>query len=76
MKFKEEKRKKETEDNVRVVKMISVDDIVPNPAQPRRFFTDEAILRLADSIRVHGIIQPLCVRKSDSAVGIYSVVTL
>ena len=74
MKFKEEKRKRETEDNVRVVKMISVDDIVPNPAQPRRFFTDEAILRLADSIRVHGIIQPLCVRKSDSAVGIYELV--
>ena len=74
MKFKEEKRKRETEDNVRVVKMISVENIVPNPAQPRRFFTDEAILRLADSIRVHGIIQPLCVRKSDSAVGIYELV--
>lgn len=74
MKFKEEKRKRETEDNVRVVKMINVDDIVPNPAQPRRSFTDEAILRLADSIRVHGIIQPLCVRKSDSAVGIYELV--
>ncbi len=74
MKFKEEKRKRETEDNVRVVKMISVDNIVPNPAQPRRFFTDEAILRLADSIRVHGIIQPLCVRKSDSAAGVYELV--
>ena len=74
MKFKEEKRKREAEDNVRVVKMISVENIVPNPAQPRRFFTDEAILRLADSIRTHGIIQPLCVRKSDSEAGIYELV--
>lgn len=74
MKFKEEKRKREIEDTVRVVKMISVENIVPNPAQPRRFFTDEAILRLADSIRTHGIIQPLCVRKSDSEAGIYELV--
>ncbi len=75
MKLKEEKRKRTAEnEGSRVVKMISVDDIVPNPAQPRRFFTDEAILRLADSIRLHGIIQPLCVRKPDSDTGVYELV--
>lgn len=37
--------------------------ILPNPAQPRKFFDSNETLRLADSIRIHGILQPLCVRK-------------
>ncbi len=75
MKLKEEKRKRTAEnEGSRVVKMICVDHIVPNPAQPRRFFTDEAILRLADSIRLHGIIQPLCVRKPDPNTEVYELV--
>lgn len=37
--------------------------IVPNPAQPRKRFDDEAIIRLADSIRQYGILQPLSVRR-------------
>ena len=46
--------------------MISPYDISPNPSQPRRYFTDEAIYRLADSIRNHGLIQPLTVRKTEN----------
>ena len=46
--------------------MLSPDDILPNPAQPRKMFTEEAILRLADSIRMHGMIQPLAVRRVTS----------
>lgn len=42
---------------------IEVSKICPNPNQPRKLFADEAILKLADSIRQYGIIQPLCVRK-------------
>ena len=41
---------------------IDPDCIVPNPNQPRRFFDDNEILRLADSIRQHGLLQPLTVR--------------
>jgi ParB family chromosome partitioning protein len=37
--------------------------ISPNPAQPRKRFDDEAIIRLADSIRQYGILQPLSVRR-------------
>lgn len=37
--------------------------IAPNPAQPRKRFDDEAIIRLADSIRQYGILQPLSVRR-------------
>ena len=38
--------------------------IRPNPAQPRQVFKEEALTELADSIREHGILQPLSVRRS------------
>lgn len=37
--------------------------IHPNPAQPRRYFREEALEELAESIRRHGILQPLSVRR-------------
>ena len=47
------------------VLQIKTDDIRANPAQPRTDFDNNSIIRLADSIRRYGIIQPLTVRKSD-----------
>ena len=38
--------------------------IRPNPAQPRSHFREEALAELADSIRQHGILQPLSVRRT------------
>ncbi|MBR3949804.1 MAG: ParB/RepB/Spo0J family partition protein [Oscillospiraceae bacterium] len=38
--------------------------IRPNPAQPRKVFREEALDELADSIRQHGILQPLSVRRA------------
>ena len=38
--------------------------IRPNPAQPRKVFREEALSELADSIRQHGILQPLSVRRT------------
>ena len=40
--------------------------IRPNPAQPRKVFQPEALQELADSIRRHGILQPLSVRRVGS----------
>ena len=37
--------------------------IKPNPSQPRKIFQEEALLELAESIRQHGILQPLSVRR-------------
>ena len=37
--------------------------IRPNPAQPRRIFRQDALLELAESIRCHGLLQPLSVRR-------------
>ena len=39
-----------------------LDDIVASPLQPRNEFAPEALQELVDSIRQHGIIQPLIVR--------------
>jgi ParB family chromosome partitioning protein len=42
---------------------IAIESIDPNPVQPRRVFQQDALHQLADSIRQHGIIQPLVVRR-------------
>jgi ParB family chromosome partitioning protein len=42
---------------------IYVDDIIPNRFQPRLTFDEKSLNELADSIKQHGIIQPLVVRK-------------
>jgi ParB family chromosome partitioning protein len=43
---------------------IAVGDIVPNRFQPRRVFDPEALNELAQSIKQHGVIQPVLVRKT------------
>ena len=47
------------------VKQISVKDIVPNRFQPRTVFVDERIDELAQTIKTHGVIQPIVVRERD-----------
>ena len=41
--------------------------IRPNPAQPRKVFREEPLEELAQSIRRHGILQPLSVRRVGAA---------
>jgi ParB family chromosome partitioning protein len=43
---------------------LPLDAIDPNPAQPRRRFDSAALAQLAGSIRRHGVIQPVVVRRS------------
>jgi len=47
---------------------ISINEIAPNPFQPRRFFADDGLQDLAASIREHGIIQPLLVRRTATGI--------
>lgn len=54
------------------VRMLPLQRIEPNPLQPRRVFEPEALQALADSIRQHGIIQPLTVRKMPN--GFYQII--
>jgi len=45
---------------------IAVEKIRPNPRQPRDHFDDSAIDSIAESLRRHGVLQPLVVRASDA----------
>ena len=48
--------------DIQVKKTLRVSEIEPNRDQPRKAFSDEAITALADSIREHGMLQPILVR--------------
>ncbi len=54
------------------VSVLSVGDIEPNKAQPRKSFDEDAIAELAESIKIHGVIQPIIVRQAGD--GFYVIV--
>jgi len=43
---------------------VAVDDVVPNPKQPRQVFDDEALEELSHSVREFGLLQPIVVREN------------
>jgi ParB family chromosome partitioning protein len=51
---------------------IPLDSLKANPDQPRKIFNDEELAELADSIREHGVIQPIIVEEADD--GSYIIV--
>jgi len=54
------------EPSASIVKLVSIEDLVPNPDQPRKTFTQESLDDLAESIRRHGLLQPLLVHQEKS----------
>jgi ParB family transcriptional regulator, chromosome partitioning protein len=44
------------------IREIPVEKILPNPAQPRLSYEEDSLTELADSIREHGVLQPILVR--------------
>lgn len=55
-------------------RMLPVEQLLPNPDQPRQIFSPEGLQELAESIREKGIIQPLIVRPDPGNPGIYQIV--
>ena len=53
-------------------RLLPIHKVEPNPQQPRRDFDEEELLSLADSIALHGVVQPLTVR--EVANGYYQIV--
>lgn len=53
------------------VEELFISDIVPNPDQPRKEFNQESLEELAESLRVHGLLQPILVRASGAG---YSII--
>ena len=47
------------------INQLPINDIFPNPFQPRKEFNDSSLKELANSIKQHGLAQPIIVRKLD-----------
>lgn len=54
--------RKKSENDITKVFSLPIDEIVPNPNQPRRTFSSEGLQELASSIQQLGVLQPLTVR--------------
>lgn len=50
-------------DSIRHTKTVPIGQLVPNPLQPRRSFDEDELQALAESIEVHGVLQPILVRR-------------
>lgn len=57
-------KEREEQSNENSIVFININNIAPNPNQPRKDFKDDKIEELAASIKEHGVIQPIMVRKS------------
>ena len=58
-----EKAVYETATNEEIVE-LDINELRPNPYQPRKVFNDEALEELSNSIKEHGVFQPIIVKKS------------
>ena len=61
----------DNEDDLSSTKYISINQIKANEEQPRKYFDNDKISKLAESIKQHGIIQPLVVMKDND---VYTIV--
>lgn len=59
----EKEKKKDASENVSHETLVKITKIEPNRAQPRRHFNEDSLQELADSIKQHGVIEPLIVQK-------------
>jgi len=60
---KSEPKVKGNQENVSRETLVNINHIEPNKSQPRSHFDEDALHELADSIKLHGVIQPLIVQK-------------
>jgi ParB family chromosome partitioning protein len=60
-----------SEDISQGVKELKINEIEPNMNQPRKHFNDEKLNQLAESIKEHGVVQPIIVRRENNT---YSII--
>lgn len=54
------------------IQTLRISQIEPKADQPRKYFDEEALLELSDSIKTHGLLQPIIVRESSA--GYYQII--
>ncbi len=59
---------------VNKISHIPVQQIEPNPNQPRKVFNEERLNELAESIRIHGVVTPITVRQTDAIGSRYQII--
>lgn len=67
-----EKVKEVVKEVVREVDKVDINRIEPNSAQPRKNFNEDSLQELADSIKLHGLIEPLIVQQGKK--GFYQII--
>ena len=58
-----EKQIYETATNEEVIE-VNLNELRPNPYQPRKVFNEEALTELSESIKEHGVFQPIIIKRS------------
>ena len=66
------KKKEVVKEVVKEVDTIDINKIEPNSSQPRKNFNEDKIHELAESIKQHGLIEPLIVQKGKK--GFYTII--
>jgi ParB family transcriptional regulator, chromosome partitioning protein len=61
-------------DKLRQAKSVPVDQVYPGRFQPRRYFDDEAMTTLVESIKAQGILQPILVRRHPESSNAYEII--
>lgn len=61
----------EQDGRISLLQELKLTNVMADPDQPRRFFDEKALEELAESIRVHGVVQPIVVTQRD---GLYVIV--
>ena len=56
------------------IQTLRISQIEPKADQPRKYFDEEALFELSDSIKRHGLLQPIIVRESENAQGYYQII--
>ena len=64
----------DTETSSLTRKTVGVEQVFPNPDQPRRYFDETALKELASSIAEHGLLQPILVRPDKTRSNMYEII--
>ena len=68
-----EKEPEKSSDNVSRETLLNINLIEPNALQPRKKFDEDALTELSESIKMHGLIQPIVVQKKGERYGLGSL---
>jgi ParB family transcriptional regulator, chromosome partitioning protein len=61
-------------DKLRQTKSVPIDQVYPGRFQPRRYFDDEAMNTLVESVKAQGILQPILVRRHPESANAYEII--